>query len=83
MTHHNFVHKIVPKPQEMKFPDAKVAVDKEWKKLETVPSWDLGKVRSKKEGIRETQRDKKIHFASLMDMCHLKKCEVRTNVTKE
>ena len=66
----------------MKFPDARAAVDKEWKKLETVPAWDLGKVRSEKEVIPETQRDKKVHFASLMDMCHLKKCGVRTKVTE-
>ena len=33
----------------------------------------------KKEVILEAERDnKKVHFASLMDMCLLKKCEVRT-----
>ena len=34
--HHNLVHKFIPMPQAMKIPDAKAAVDKEWKKLETI-----------------------------------------------
>ena len=45
--------------------DAKAAVDKEWKELETIPAWDSGKVKSKKEGFLEAQRDtKKVHFAT-------------------
>ena len=58
MTHYyNLVHKFIPMPQAMKIQDAKVAVDKGWKKLETIPAWDLGKVKSKKEVIMEAQRD--------------------------
>ena len=68
------VHKFIPMSQVMQILDAKAAVDKEWKKLETIPAWDLGKVKSKKEVILEAQRDKKkVHFASLMEICHLKK----------
>ena len=37
MTHCNLVHKFIPVPQAMKIPDAKAAVDKGWKKLETIP----------------------------------------------
>ena len=44
-------------PQAMKIQGAKVAVDKGWKKLETIPAWDLGKVKSKKEVIMEAQRN--------------------------
>ena len=74
MTHYNLVHKFIPMPQAMKIPDAKAAVDKEWEKLETIPAWNLRKVKSKKEVILEAQRDKmRVHFASLMDLCHLKK----------
>ena len=40
-------------PQAMKIPDAKAVVDKEWKKLETIPAWDVRKVKSKKEVINE------------------------------
>ena len=83
MTHYNLVHKFIPMPQVMKIPDAKAAVDKEWKKLETTPAWNLEKVKSKKEVILEAQRDKKkVHFATLMDICHLKKCGVGTPITE-
>ena len=64
-------------PQAMKIPEAKAAVDKEWKKLEKIPAWDLTKVRSKKEVIDEARtKGAKVHFASLMDICHLKKCRI-------
>ena len=43
----------------MKIPDAKAAVDKEWKKLETIPSWQLEKIKSKKGGnSRSTTKQK-------------------------
>ena len=61
----------------MKNPDAKAAVNKEWKKLETTPAWQLGENKSKKEKILEAQRDKrKVHFASLMEICHLQNAEL-------
>ena len=67
------VHKFISMPQAMKIPDAKAAVDKEWKKVETILAWQLGKVKSKKDDFQEAQRDeKKVHFATLMDICHLK-----------
>ena len=71
------MHKLIPMLQAMKIPGAKAAVDKEWKKLETTPAWQLGKFKSKKEVILEAQRDKrKVHFASLMDICHIKNAEL-------
>ena len=61
----------------MKNPDAKAAVHKEWKKLETIPARNLEKVQSNKEVILEAHRDKKkVHFAALMDIGHLVKCGV-------
>ena len=46
-------------PQVMKIPDAMAAVDKEWKKLETLLAWQLEKVRSKKEvNKRGTEKQK-------------------------
>ena len=76
MTHYNLVHKVIPMPQATKIPDAKAAVDKEWKKLETISAWQLDKVRNKKEIILEAQRDNNnVHFATLMDICHLKYAE--------
>ena len=59
MTHYNLFHKFIPTPQARKIPDAKEAVDKEWKKQQTIPALQLGKVKSKKEVILEAQRDKK------------------------
>ena len=59
----------------MKIPAAKAAVDKESEKLERFSAWNLTKVRSKKEVIDEARtKGAKVHFASLMDICHLKKC---------
>ena len=46
LQHYNLAHKFIPMPQGMKIPAAKVAVDKEWEKLEKIPAWDLTKVRS-------------------------------------
>ena len=50
MSHFNLVHKIVPMPQAMKIPDAKAAVDKEWKKLETNTSLAAGHSEEPKGG---------------------------------
>ena len=67
----------------MKIPAAKAAVDKEWEKLEKIPAWDLTKVRSKPEVIDEARtKGAKVHFASLMDICHVKKAELETKHQK-
>ena len=55
-------------------------MDKEWELLGTIPAWQLDKVKSRKEVILEAQRDKKkVHFAALMDICHLKNAELDSN----
>ena len=75
MTHYNLVRKFIPMPQAVKIPDAKAAVYKEWKKLGAIPAWQLDKVKR--------QRDKKkVHFATLMDMCHLKNAEAEPELQK-
>ena len=64
-------------PQAMKIPAATAAVDKEWEKLEKISAWNLTKVRSKKEVIDEARTaGATVHFASLMDICHLKNAEL-------
>ena len=76
LQHYNLVHKFIPMPQAMKIPAAKAAVDKEWEKLEKNPAWDTTRVRSKSEVIDEARtKGIKVHFGSLMDMCHLKNAE--------
>ena len=49
MTQDNSVHKFIPMPQAMQIPDAKAAVDKGWKKFETILALNLEKKRSTKE----------------------------------
>ena len=67
----------------MKIPGAKAAVEKEWEKLEKIPAWDVTKVRSKKEVIDEPRtRGAKVHFASLMDSCHLKNAKLEAKHQK-
>ena len=77
LQHYNLVHKFIPLPQAMKIPAAKAAVDKEWEKLEKIPAWNLTKVKSKKQVIDEARTSgATVHFASLMDICHLKNAEL-------
>ena len=82
LQHYNLVHKLIPLPQAMKIPAAKAAVDKEWEKLGNIPAWDLTKVRSKSEVIDEASKGRKVHFASLMDICHLKNAELEAKHQK-
>ena len=46
-------------------------------KMKKIPAWQLAKVRNKKEVIDEARnKGRKVHFASLMDVCHLKNSEL-------
>ena len=63
--------------------DAKAAVDKGWKKLETIAAWHLDHVKTKKEVLLEARRDeRKVHFATLMDISHLKNAELEPTFQK-
>ena len=43
----------------------------------TIPAWDVKKVTQKSEVIRPAKKDgKTVHFANLMDFCHLKNAEL-------
>ena len=58
-------------------------MDKEWEKLEKNSAWNLTKVRSKKEVVNEARtKGAKVHFASQMDMCHLKNAELEAKHQK-
>ena len=77
LQHYNLVHKFIPMPQAKKNPAVKAAVDKEWEKLEKISAWNLTKVKSKKQVIDEARMSgATVHFASLMDICHLKNAEL-------
>ena len=52
-------------------------------KIEKIPAWQLTKVRNKKEVIDEARnKGRKVHFASLMDLCHLKNSELEAPISK-
>ena len=77
LQHYYLVHKSNPMPQAMKiFPQQKQQWSKR-EKLEKIPAWDLTKVRRKKKVIDEARaKGAEVHFASLMDICHLKNAEL-------
>ena len=80
---YNLVHKFIPMPQAIQIPAAKAEVDKEWEKLEKFSAWNLTKVRSKKEVIDEARTSgATVHFASLIDICHLKNAELEAQHQK-
>ena len=84
LQHYNLVHKFIPMPQAMKILAAKAALDKEWEKLEKISSWNLTKVRSKKDVIDEARTSgATVHFASLMDTSHLKSCKEYISTTEK
>ena len=81
LSHYNLVHKFIPMPHAMKIPEAKAPVDKEWEKLERISAWNLTKVKSKKEVIDEPRnKGRKVHFASFMDLCHLKNSQLEPQI---
>ena len=52
-------------------------------KLEKISAWNLTKVRSKKQVIDEARASgATVHFASLMDICHLKNAELEAKHQK-
>ena len=74
MTHYILVHKFIPMPQAMKNSGCEISSGQAMEEARDNPSVAIGrKGKSKKEVIVEAQREKKkVHFATLMDMCHLK-----------
>ena len=71
LQHYNLVHKFIPMRHTIKIQAAKTAVEKEWEELEKILTWNVTKVRSKKEAIDEARTTgAKVHLAPLMDMCH-------------
>ena len=51
----------------------KAGLDKEWNLLVTIPAWHLEKVNERGVALEAQKDKKKVHFATLMDMCRLKK----------
>ena len=56
---------------------------KTWNELNTIPAWDVKKVRRKSEVIRQAKKDgKTVHFVNLMDLCRLKNAELAKHLQK-
>ena len=52
-------------------------MDKEWEKRYKLPAWPMTNAKSKKKVIKEAEKEgRTVHFASLMDICHLKNAEL-------
>ena len=52
-------------------------------KLEKIPAWNLTKVKNKTEVIAKARKEgKTVHFASSMDLCHLKNSELEPRFQK-
>ena len=52
-------------------------------KLKKIPAWQLTKVRNKKDAIDGAKmKGAKVHFASQMDICHLKNAELESKHKK-
>ena len=83
MTHYSLFHKFIPMTQAMKIPDAKAAVEKEWGKTRENTSMAADESQKQKGMIDEARNDgRKVHFASLMDLCHLKNSDYEPKIQK-
>ena len=83
LQHFNLVHKFIPMPQAIKNSSSKSSSGQGLEKLEKFSAWYLTKVRSKKEVIDEARMSgATVHFASLMDICHLKNAELEAKHQK-
>ena len=69
--------------EQWRYPQQKRQWIKNGKNLKKIPAWDLTKVRNKSDVIDEARKEgTRVHFASLMDLCHLKNAELETKHQK-
>ena len=77
MSHYNMVHKPIHIPTAMTNLEAKAALEMKRTKLRKLPACDKSKVTSNAEVTRRGKLEgKKILFATVMDLCHLKNSEL-------
>ena len=70
-------------PQAMKNSCSESSGGQGMGKMEKISAWNLTKVRSRKEMIDEARTTgAKVHFTSLMDICHLKNAELEAKHQK-
>ena len=85
MTHYNLVHQFILMPQAMKIPDAKAAVDKEWKMLDTIPAWNFEKKVKSKKGVYPggTNRQQESPLCHIDGHMSPQECGVGNKLTEE
>ena len=77
------VHKSIVFNGAMSILDATAAADNAWDKLKNLPAWDFRKVKSIAEVVQHAKKDGILfHFASLMDLRHLKHSELAKPIRK-
>ena len=77
MNHYGLVHTPIPIPKAMKMPQQKLPWRKSRTSSKNCQAWQITKVKSKREVIKEAQKEgRTVHFATLMDICHLKNSEL-------
>ena len=81
LQHYNLVHKFIPMPQAMKIPAAKAQQWTRNGKIGENFGVELDKSQKQERGDRWTS-GAKVHFASLMDTCHLKNAELEAKHQK-
>ena len=83
LQHYNLVHKFIPMPQAIENSCSKSSGGQGMRETGKISAWNLTKVRSKKQVIDEARTSgAKVHFASLMDICHLKNAELEAKHQK-
>ena len=81
LQHYTLFHKFFPMPQAMKIPAAKSSSGQGMGKIGEIFGVELDK--SKKQVIEEARTSgATVHFASLMDICHLKNAELEAKHQK-
>ena len=70
-------------PQALKYRMQRQQWKNNGKNCKNIPAWQLTKVRNKKEVIDDARNEgRKVQFASLMDVCHLKNSELEPQFQK-
>ena len=82
LSHYNLVHKFIPMPQALNIRDAKAAVEKEWENWKRYRHGSWQKSETKKVIGEARNKGRKVHSASLMDLCHLKNSELEPQYQK-
>ena len=83
LSHYNLVQKFIPMPQALKNSRCKRSSGERMGKTVEIPAWQLTKVRNKNGVIVEARNEcRTVHFASLMDICHLENSELEPNFQK-